>query len=308
MGVHLFSAALGLAAWYFLNDVAATAVHALMAPLLTTMVLSTMTIVVKFGGHAMKDVDKLLESAQLCRILLVVCVMAIAGSVVCFSLQRILRLETGPPGGVRGLAPRRRWRRKAAGWQVVWVDALESVASGDCAICLVSLTDIRRSGASIGQVSVAGLEEASRELEGGHQEKTFGLLELPCKHVFHRPCIDRWFMADDKCPMCRSTVPGLEHCTCYKLRLETVSKLRGPGSVSLPDAFPLAAQLPGALEDADSWTAVVSSTAPQACDCGSPWSSCGSDSSSWELQTAGESDGDCPGGGRPASALSSCLA
>merc|ERR1712032_1527702 len=52
-------------------------------------------------------------------------------------------------------------------------------------------------------------EEASEEficsvcllgLEPGEQVRT-----LPCGHVFHRPCVDRWFSRSNRCPLCRQS-------------------------------------------------------------------------------------------------------
>lgn len=33
--------------------------------------------------------------------------------------------------------------------------------------------------------------------------------ELPCKHIFHKRCVDKWFEAHVKCPMCRQDIRDL---------------------------------------------------------------------------------------------------
>ncbi|XP_021851718.1 uncharacterized protein [Spinacia oleracea] len=37
--------------------------------------------------------------------------------------------------------------------------------------------------------------------------KTISLLKLPCKHVFHEPCVLRWLHKNHVCPFCRFQLP-----------------------------------------------------------------------------------------------------
>ncbi|XP_038895792.1 E3 ubiquitin-protein ligase ATL41-like [Benincasa hispida] len=41
-----------------------------------------------------------------------------------------------------------------------------------------------------------------REIEEGEKCRRMSM----CDHVFHRDCIDRWFMVDPHCPLCRTAV------------------------------------------------------------------------------------------------------
>ena len=39
------------------------------------------------------------------------------------------------------------------------------------------------------------------ELENGEEIRT-----LPCKHIFHPPCIDTWLAKNSTCPICKKNL------------------------------------------------------------------------------------------------------
>ena len=39
------------------------------------------------------------------------------------------------------------------------------------------------------------------------------IFNLPCKHIFHRTCLERWIQTSNSCPMCRQTIQIQGHCT-----------------------------------------------------------------------------------------------
>lgn len=80
---------------------------------------------------------------------------------------------------------------------------------GQCAICLNRLLDASDFEAHAQRLSadVLGLRRAPGT--------TAQLLELPCAHLFHVPCMVRWLSDRRSCPLCRRAVPSLRRCSCW---------------------------------------------------------------------------------------------
>lgn|GEM_PF-5124316 len=58
------------------------------------------------------------------------------------------------------------------------------------------------------------------------------ILQLPCSHRYHEPCILRWLQSASSCPQCR------RECTKDQLRLCTLPKASDPQTATDSDATP----------------------------------------------------------------------
>ena len=95
--------------------------------------------------------------------------------------------ETLPPSGVPeekrdALMPRTSYAEACA--------SSPEVRMTECTICLAPFDD----------------EGAEGEEQGAEEGGRGSVRVLPCSHVFHAKCIDRWFDCSDKCPCCRHRV------------------------------------------------------------------------------------------------------
>lgn len=142
---------------------------------------------------------------QLARTLVAVSGIAMATSLVIFLLYYSLALESA--------RLRRAYRKFARRWatkpRVVLCNDLLAEAPGECAICL--------------DVLVEPLESLWAPPTSG-STGGFGLLRLPCGHIFHSECADRWIADEDNCPMCRLVVRDLSKC--QRLCLRSGAKLQ----------------------------------------------------------------------------------
>jgi hypothetical protein len=75
----------------------------------------------------------------------------------------------------------------------------ESVAPGECAICLNPLSDLD--------------PDLAKKPGSGVCLSGKGLLRLPCKHTYHSACAEAWFARNDACPLCRTNSGELRRCT-----------------------------------------------------------------------------------------------
>lgn len=40
-------------------------------------------------------------------------------------------------------------------------------------------------------------------------EEDYHRYSTPCRHVFHLPCLQRWFLRHESCPMCRAPIHSM---------------------------------------------------------------------------------------------------
>jgi hypothetical protein len=98
--------------------------------------------------------------------------------------------------------------------KLVTVHDFGMAPTGDCAICLEDLALL--------PADRAYAPPGCKDLSGR------GLLRLPCDHMFHGSCADRWLNREFGCPVCRVACLKMHKCTRYCLA--------GPGPEAGTDA------------------------------------------------------------------------
>lgn len=91
--------------------------------------------------------------------------------------------------------------------RLVECSSLETVAPGDCAICLERLSGLTH--------ELAVVPDGNGSFYGR------GLLRLPCMHTFHASCAEAWLHANATCPMCRQTCEKCDMGRCTRICLST---------------------------------------------------------------------------------------
>eukprot|EP00931_Biecheleriopsis_adriatica_P021055 TRINITY_DN13888_c0_g1_i1.p1 TRINITY_DN13888_c0_g1~~TRINITY_DN13888_c0_g1_i1.p1 ORF type:complete len:313 (+),score=34.94 TRINITY_DN13888_c0_g1_i1:144-1082(+) len=100
---------------------------------------------------------------------------------------------------VQRYVKQKRFLRRPA--QVVECDEMEA---GVCMVCLENLS-----------LAELPAELAHRPEQPGCTEA--GLLQCPCKHVFHGTCVGRWLEQERTCPSCRHSVKDMGTCSRFVL-------------------------------------------------------------------------------------------
>lgn len=119
-----------------------------------------------------------------------------------------------------------RWSRWAPKARLQVCDDLEKLAPGDCAICLDKLTGLPECFARAPPDEAKAIDVCAR-----------GLLRMPCGHIFHGSCADRWIVREVTCPMCRRSISGLGDCVrlCLPRRGGSAATPGGRESEEFPD-------------------------------------------------------------------------
>ncbi|KAK8672641.1 hypothetical protein V6N13_111006 [Hibiscus sabdariffa] len=87
------------------------------------------------------------------------------------------------------------WRVPASQASIEAMRRIKVGGGGDCSICL---------------------EEFKEEEEGS---------EMPCEHVFHRGCVEKWLRMNRSCPVCRFLMPAEEGTSDTLMSLELMRLL-----------------------------------------------------------------------------------
>jgi len=140
---------------------------------------------------------------QFVRTLIAVCGIAMATSLVIFLMHYSLVQEAAEMRRMGRRVRRLLWNAPKA--KLMLCDDLAEVAPGECAICLEEL-------ATLEAALAYAPADATKVLP------TQGLLQFPCRHVFHGSCADRWMAQEVSCPMCRQQIGSLARCVRICLR------------------------------------------------------------------------------------------